>query len=524
MGLTSVPSFATTPSAVPQLAPQGKPALTDSSARPRTIITTDSEADDMNSFMRLLYYTNDLDVDGLVYTSSVHHWEGDGEHTLKQAQDLGLITSFKGETAGSDARSDDAKRWRWEPLGWMETKITKEYNQIYPNLLKHDPNYPSPAELWSKVAVGNVTWENDFKKETAGSNLIKNALLDDDPRPLYLEAWGGTNTIARALLSIEEQNKGAANWDAIRDRVAKKAVIAAIGQQDNAYKDYISKAWPTIKTYDFGKVFGGFSSYTKSQVPPSLLPYYKASFWAPNIKYGHGPVLNNYGLIGDGTYFEGEGDNPGWQPGQVKDVSTWKMFNFLGGFERLDWTGEGDTPSFMFLLPSGLRFLDDPSLGGWGGRLTKSPTVENGFEGTTDLNPFTSKGSGPYTTIRWMDAVDKDFAARADWGITSSYRRANHAPIVKASLLDTSGIPGKSVKLSLSASDPDHDPLRVKWSVYTDASTTNGTATVVGNGRTARVTIPATASAGQRIVVVAAVSDNGAPSLTRYAEFVVSVN
>jgi hypothetical protein len=107
---------------------------------PRTIVTTDSEADDMNSFMRLLYYTNELDIAGLIYGSSVHHWQGDDEHTLKQAKELGLITSFEGETAGSPARSDDAKTWRWEPIGWMEQKVTEDYNQIYPNLVKHDPN------------------------------------------------------------------------------------------------------------------------------------------------------------------------------------------------------------------------------------------------------------------------------------------------------------------------------------------------------------------------------------------------
>ena len=119
------------------------------SSRPRTIVTTDSEADDINSFLRLLYYANELDIIGLFYNSSVHHWQGDGVHTLREAQEAGLITSFMGETAGSDARSDDAMTWRWEPMGWMERILLDDYSQIYPNLLKHDPHYPSPAHLWA---------------------------------------------------------------------------------------------------------------------------------------------------------------------------------------------------------------------------------------------------------------------------------------------------------------------------------------------------------------------------------------
>ncbi|WP_432989506.1 nucleoside hydrolase-like domain-containing protein [Dactylosporangium sp. CA-233914] len=472
--------------------------------------------------MRLLYYTNELDIVGLVYGSSVHHWQGDGEHTLKQAKELGLITSFKGETAGSPARSDDAKTWRWEPLGWMEEKVTEDYNQVYPNLVKHDPNYPSPAELWSKIAVGNTKWENDFHEDTPGSNLIKNALLDADQRPLYLEAWGGTNTIARALKSIEQQYKGTADWATIQAKVNKKAVIATIGQQDNAYNDYISKSWPGVKVLDLGTVFGGFTSFAKDNAPAAIKPYYQASFWATNIKYGHGAVLDHYGLIGDGTYIAGEGNNLGWQPGQAKDLSTWKMFNSRGGYQRLDWTSEGDSPSFMFLVPTGLRGVQDPSLGGWGGRLNPS-TTPGYYSGVADLNPNTNKSDGTYSIARFMPAIGNDFAARADWGITDRYSDANHAPKVSVPSVSLQGRPGQTVQLRVDASDPDRDALKTEWSVYTEASTVTGTPTLSGNRSTATIKIPASATPGQRIVVIAAVSDSGTPSLTRYGQIVVTV-
>ena len=36
-------------------------------------------------------------------------------------------------------------------------------------------------------------------------NLIRDVLLDDDPSPVYLLAWGGASTIARALKSIQDR-------------------------------------------------------------------------------------------------------------------------------------------------------------------------------------------------------------------------------------------------------------------------------------------------------------------------------
>ncbi len=43
--------------------------------------------------------------------------------------------------------------------------------------------------------------------DTEGSDFIKTSLLDDDSSPVYLQIWGGTNTVARALKSIEDQYK-----------------------------------------------------------------------------------------------------------------------------------------------------------------------------------------------------------------------------------------------------------------------------------------------------------------------------
>lgn len=80
-----------------------------------------------------------------------------------------------------------------------------------------------------------------------GSDYIMQLLLDDDMRDIYLQAWGGTNTIGRALLSIEETYKDTDQWDEIYAKVAQKAVIISFGDQDNVYPEYISVNWPDIR-------------------------------------------------------------------------------------------------------------------------------------------------------------------------------------------------------------------------------------------------------------------------------------
>lgn len=40
---------------------------------PRTVITTDGEVDDMNSVIRALLYSNEMDICGIVITSSTYH-------------------------------------------------------------------------------------------------------------------------------------------------------------------------------------------------------------------------------------------------------------------------------------------------------------------------------------------------------------------------------------------------------------------------------------------------------------------
>jgi hypothetical protein len=78
------------------------------------------------------------------------------------------------------------------------------YAQIRPNLVKHADGYPTVDELRSVYKIGNITNVGEMTQVTEGSEWIKAKILDNDSRTLYIQAWGGTNTTARALKSIQE--------------------------------------------------------------------------------------------------------------------------------------------------------------------------------------------------------------------------------------------------------------------------------------------------------------------------------
>src|ERR1700734_635094 len=127
--------------------------------------------------------------------------------------------------------------------------IVAAYAKVYPNLRIHDPDYPLPAELKSKITWGNVDFDGDFSKDTDGSNLIKSLLLDNKPGPLYVTAQGGESTIARALKSIYDQYAKTPQWESLQEKVSRKLIIIPSGDQDGTERSYIRPNWPSVRIY-----------------------------------------------------------------------------------------------------------------------------------------------------------------------------------------------------------------------------------------------------------------------------------
>ena len=474
--------------------------------KPRTIVTTDGEVDDVDTFIRILLYANEFDIVGLIYSSSQWHYKGDGKGTR-----------FTSEMPGTAKRYGERTELRWPGTDWMQLYIDK-YAQVYPNLSKHAKGYPSPNHLKSLVRVGNIDFEGEMNRDTEGSDFIKKILLDNNPSPVYVQIWGGTNTLARALKSIEDQYKNSPDWKAIYKKVADKTIIYAVLDQDATYQKYVAFNWPEIRVLYNSDQFWSFAYLWPRVVPAELQTYLTGKWFAKNIKFDHGPLLSAYYLWGDGQKLPGD---PEHTHGDMAEARKYDRSQY-------DFISEGDSPAYFYLLDVGLRSREDVSYGGWGGRMVQATTNSRRWEDgkhVTDYDPYTKKQDAAYPQTRWINVLQNDFAARADWCVMD-YKKANHAPAVKLNHpLDLSVKPGQIVRLSGSASDPDGNKVRYKWWQYVEAGTYEGKIEL-NNAENANASfiVPKDAPSGKTIHIILEVTDGGIPQLTRYQRVIARVN
>lgn len=478
--------------------------------RPRTIVTTDLECDDIAALIHLLLYTNDIDLEGIVTTSSTYHWNGDGKHTQAEINEHTI-------NAEHQDVGNDLKEWRPMDLEYLPALIQNEYTEVYPNLSANDERYPTPEELLGRIYNGNYEFEGDTRKATEGSDFIMECLLDDDDRTLYLEAWGGSNTVARALMSIEEKYAGTDEWEEIYKKVCDKGVLISFGDQDYTYEDYIKVKWP-----DMGRMYCVTAAYgygMENSAPLDIQYTFRGDWLKENIKFDHGSLLEAYPLIGDGLHYNGEIDSS--QFGDIEVVrNSWLMYMGID-FQEYDFISEGDAPCFMYLIPVGLRGLENSDYGSWGGRMKDGQAVQ-------EYDPTRGMLTDGYSAHRWLYAYQNDFASRADWCV-SSFKDCNHPPVVTAETLDYHVTAGETIELNGLASDPDNDELSANWFVYKEAGKYNGKfASAMDvwkhNELTTSFTVPEDAQPGDYFNLVLEVSDNGSPSLTRYAQVIVTVD
>jgi Protein of unknown function (DUF1593) len=474
----------------------------DQPVRPRTIVTTDPELDDSNSLVRFLLYSAEIQTEGLIYASSQFHWRGDGKGTL--------FSMPEREYSRGGINLCPCPSWRWKPGERYIDDAVEIYAKVYPNLLVHDRNYPTPDFLRSKIRVGNVEFEGDTSKDTPGSDLIKKVLLDDEPGPVYLLAWGGQSTIARALKSIRQQYEASPEWPKLLEKVSRKAIIQAFGDQDGTNASYIKPEWPGIEFRQMSTATWGYGA--RSVVRPEFARYLSAEWTRENVS-SVGPFGGFYRVWGDGKQmvpgdiFDYFGLNLDADQLRAKGYRVWTPPQQKGA-----WISEGDTSTFMNLIDNGLRAREDTSFGGWGGR------------NAVDTDP---SGASPrdYSTARWFEFAQRDFAARLKWTITPAFAAANHEPrVTVAGPLNRAATPGSTVRLVATASEPDGDALTVKWWRYTDADTYPGTVSLSSpETLTTTFQVPMDATSGQTIHALIQVTDNGTPALTSFQRVIVTV-
>jgi hypothetical protein len=480
----------------------------DKPVKPRTIVTTDGELDDVDSFIRMLLHANEFRIEGLVITSSQWHYKGDGKGT-KFTSEMDMTRKMYGERT----------ELRWPGTDWIYN-LVDAYGKVYPNLKLHSVDFPAADYLRSLIRIGNIDFEGEMEKDTDGSEFIKAKLLDDNMEPLYLQVWGGTNTIARALKSIEDQYKTTPQWPAIYKKVSDKAILYAILDQDATYRKYISLNWKDIKIYYNANQFWCFAYFWKTAAPENMHPYLEGKFMGENIINNHGPLTKMYYSYGDGNPPAGEIEDIYSDPAKIKK-------NMWGSFNQYDFISEGDSPAFFHLIDVGLDNLNNPSFGGWGGRLVQSKTNPSRWEDgdhVTDFNPYSQKDDKAYPQTRWIDVLQKEFAARADWCVLP-YDKANHPPVVSLGHANRmSGKRGDVINLKGIAKDPDGNKITFKWWQYFEVDTYGGKINFKNpSSNNTSFTIPSNANVGDTLHLILEATDSGTHALTRYQRVVVTV-
>lgn len=480
---------------------QAQPAM-----KPNTIVTTDGEIDDVDSFIRMLLYANEFHLEGLIYSSSQWHYKGDGAGT-----------SFVSELEMTKNIYGSRTELRWPGTQWMDTMLDA-YEQVYPMLSQNASGYPTADHLRSLIRVGNIDFEGEMEKETPGSRFIQERLMNDNPEPIYLQVWGGTNTIARALKSIQEQFGHTDQWETVYRKVCDKTILYMILDQDATYNKYIAPNWPDIRVLYNTNQFWTFAYFWKRTVPPSLHHYLEGRFMGESIIKGHGPLLAHYYSYGDGQKQAGDPEHIHGDPAHLKD-GQW------GSFEKYDFISEGDSPSYLHLIDVGLDNLEHPEYGGWGGRLATSPEHPRRWEdgdSVADWNPYTQQEDKSFPQTRWIPAIQEDFAARAEWCI-KPYKEANHAPLVRLKgHASRTASPGDKIQARIKTKDPDGDVLQIRFWQYREAGTYPQEIHLTSQGKKVHFKIPDTADRGT-IHILAEVKDGSSHPMTRYARLVVNV-
>lgn len=449
----------------------------------RVIILTDveNEPDDTESLVRLLLYSNMLDIKGIIATTSVH---------MKR-----------------EVHSESVLR------------VIQAYGRIQDNLLKHESGFPEADSLLQIVMQGLPEYGMrgvGKGKDSPGSDWIIKILDEKDARPLWICVWGGPNTLAQALYKIRQTRS-----EAEAAKMIEKLRVYTISDQDD------SGIWMRKNFPDLFYIVspGGYGSSTWAAINtaiPGLNNETISNKWiAQNVQQNHGPLGAVYPDVAYGM--------------------------------------EGDTPTFLSLIPNGLNNYKHPDWGGWGGRYEfyqpdYSTLDTKGFTGGVPVEPepraiWTNAADRyvPYvhneygravrkdtvvfndnkaTLFRWRDDFQNDFAARMDW-CTKPYQEANHPPVPALGHPENITVKsGEGFVLDASGtSDPDGDNLSYLWFQYPEAGSYKQIIPISLAENLYRIPYikAPVVEKPETTHFILKVTDKGNPPLTRYKRVIVNI-
>lgn len=445
-----------------------------STLKPRIVVLTDiapitGEPDDMESMVRFLVHADLYEIEGII--------AGSGFNNSGSLYPTGWLDSL--HTCINAYEKDLPKL--------MKRSAQKKFGSLKNESGKQKIGYwPSADYIRSRTMLGSRGFGHKLLGEandSDGSNLIIRLVDETDERPLWIAVWGGGNTLAQALWRVKQERTA----DEVKKFVNKLRVYTITDQdvpwgQRNELK--------TTSHYWMRKEFGR-----------DLFFIWDESAWLSHNALGR----NNWNEYAANIQNHG---------------------NLGAIYPKYKWGVEGDTPSFLYVIPNGLSDPEECNQANWGGYFEWMLSRDGETSCYTNDANTVKKISQKYEEY-FYPAAFNNFAARMDWAKDGAGNRNPIAVVNGDKGLQPIIIKveaGSSVALDAGkSSDPDGNMLTYKWSVYKEPGSYKGDVKIEGgNSEKCKVHIPADA-AGKTIHIILELTDEGSPALTAYRRAVLNI-
>jgi hypothetical protein len=435
--------------------------------KPRLVVLTDIartnvEPDDMESMIRLLVHADLFEIEGLVATTG---WSNRGG---QEHPDIihDLINAYERDLPNLLKRSSQQ--------GFLTDESRQEIGY-----------WPSPRYLRDRTLLGSKHRGYSFIGEnngSPGSDLIITLADEKDDRPVWVAVWGGGNTVAQAILQVQH-TRSPAELKAFLHKLR----VYTITDQDGAQKPGNTINWSESS-----------HQWIRREFEKDLVFLWDECAW----KFQNGTGRSHW------AEYETQIQNHG---------------NLGSLYPKYKYGVEGDTPSFLYLMPVGISDPEIPNQAGWGGYFEWGKGPDNETFAFVNQQGSANAVSTKYQKY-FYPAIFNNFAARMDWARDG---KGNRNPIVAINddqgiaLLTNTAPQGTAVTLDASkSSDPDGDKLTFKWWILSEAGTCTQNINLSNtNSSRATVEIPSDA-AGTSFHVICEVTDDGTPNLTGYRRII----
>ncbi len=435
------------------------------SLKPRIVVLTDVstwETDDSESLVRLLVHADMFEIEGIIFTTgwSLDKTRDDFFQLIHDA-----IDAYEKDLPNLMKRSNQVD---------FKTDETQQFIGYWPSadyLRKHTV-FGSKQRGIDKIGVNNIS---------DGSNLIIELADENDDRPLWILLWGGGNTLAQAIWQVQQDRN-----EAELKTFLHKIPTYAITDQDRGYE----KGTP----YNISS-----HQWLRKEFEKELMFLWDECAW----KYQNGT---------------------GRQKWDEYALNIQSHGNLGKVYPKYKYGVEGDTPSFLYLMPNGLNNPLVPGQVSWGGYF------EWGICPDDTTFAYTNHAGEAYDICKkyeayFYSATFSNFAARMDW---AAFGKGNRNPVV---IINGNGgtepisikrKQGKEVFLDASKSyDPENNNLSFKWWIQLESGTYKQEIVITNkNSSKINIKIPQELG-GKSIHVICEVTDNGEPNLTSYRRIII---